>query len=122
MTTINLFRDARDAVELPAGQTIFTEGEPGDCLYVVVEGEVQITRAGKHVRTVGPGSLFGEMALIEHGPRSATATARTPCRVVSVNERRFNFLVQQTPFFAIQVMRIMSERLRSRDGSETEPA
>jgi len=122
MTTINLFRDARDAVEFAAGQTVFAEGTPGDCLYVVVEGEVEITLAGKHIRTVGPGSLFGEMALIEHGPRSATATARTPSRVVPVNERRFNFLVQQTPFFAIQVMRIMSERLRQRDDGATTPA
>ena len=117
MTTINLFREASDAVEFAAGQTIFEESQPGDCMYAVVEGEVAITQLGKLIRTVGPGNIFGEMALIEHGPRSATATARTACKLVSINERRFNFLVQQTPFFALQVMRIMSERLRARDAT-----
>ena len=115
MTTIQLFRDARDTVVFPAGQTIFVEGQPGDCLYAVVEGDVDITHDGKLIRTVEAGSIFGEMALIERGPRSATAIARTACKLVPVNERRFAFLVQQTPFFALQVMRIMSERLRQQD-------
>jgi CRP-like cAMP-binding protein len=115
MTTIQLFRDARDTVVFPAGQTIFVEGQPGDCLYVVIEGDVAITHNGKLIRTVEAGSIFGEMALIEHGPRSATAIARTACKLVPVNERRFTFPVQQTPFFALQVMRIMSERLRQQD-------
>lgn len=123
MTTINLFRDATDAIELAVGQIIFEEGQPGDCMYAVIEGEVAVTKAGKPIRVVGPGSIFGEMALIEHGPRSATATARTACKLVPINERRFNFLVQQTPFFALQVMRIMSERLRERDATPaTTPA
>ncbi len=111
-TTINLFRDAQDAVAYPAGHTIFMEGQPGDCMYAVVEGEVELTQAGRAIRIVGPGSVFGEMALIEHSHRSATATARTACKLVAIDERRFNFLVQQTPFFALQVMRILSERLR----------
>jgi CRP-like cAMP-binding protein len=115
MTTLNLFREARDAVEYPAGRAIFEEGQAGDCMYAVVEGEVEITQGGKHLRTVPAGSIFGEMALIEHGPRSATALAKTDCKLVAINERRFSFLVQQTPFFALQVMRIMSERLRKRE-------
>ena len=115
MTTITLFRDDPDAVAYPAGQTIFGEGEKATAMYAVVEGEVELRQDGELIRTVGPGSIFGEMALVEHAPRSATATTKTACKLVEVSERRFNFLVQQTPFFALQVMRIMSERLRERE-------
>lgn len=115
MTTLTLFRDARDAVTFESGKVIFSAGDPGATLYVVVEGEVEISIAGRIVRTIGAGGIFGEMALIERSPRSATATAKGPVRLVEIDERRFNFLVQQTPFFALQVMRIMSERLRGQD-------
>ena len=62
--------------------------------------------------TLGPGSLVGEMALIDAQVRSATATAKSACRLAPVTEKRFLFMVQQTPFFALQVMRILAERLR----------
>ncbi len=112
MTTINLFQHSQDAIPFKAGEDIFKEGDPGDVMYVVVEGEVEILLHGAVIDEWGPGSLFGEMALLEATPRSATARARTNVRVVPINEKRFLFLVQQTPFFALQVMRIMSERLR----------
>lgn len=64
------------------------------------------------LEVLGPGQIVGEMALVDHSPRSATAVARTSCKVVVVPEKRFLFLVQQTPFFALQVMRVMAERLR----------
>ena len=108
-----MFRNARDAVTFAPGQVVFAEGEPGDSMYVVIEGEVDISIGTRLVRTLGPGGVFGEMALVEHGPRSAMATARGVVRLVVIDERRFHFLVQQTPFFALQIMRIMSERLRA---------
>jgi CRP-like cAMP-binding protein len=64
------------------------------------------------METVGPGGILGEMALIENRDRSGAAIARTECKVVAIDEKRFQFLVQETPFFAIQVMRIMARRLR----------
>ncbi|HEU5100134.1 MAG TPA: Crp/Fnr family transcriptional regulator [Roseiflexaceae bacterium] len=64
----------------------------------------------------GPGGIVGEMALIDDRPRSATAVAATDCRLVPIDERRFTFLVQQTPMFALAVMRVMAERLRRRLG------
>lgn len=113
MTTLGLFRDSRDTSGFAPGQIIFQEGDPGQCMYVVVEGEVEISHAGRFLRRLGPGEIFGEMALIEHGPRSATATARAATKLAVIDERRFNFLIQQTPFFALQVMRVMAERLRA---------
>src|SRR5262249_870449 len=104
-----------DAIKFDAGQSIFKEGDVGDNMYVVVDGEVDLTVHGKPVETVKEGGILGEMALIEHKPRTASATARTNCSLVPVSEKRFLFLIQQTPFFAQFVMRVMAERLRRMD-------
>jgi CRP-like cAMP-binding protein len=111
-TTIDLFRNTDDYVKYEPGQTIFEEGQPGDVMYAIVSGEVEITTNGRLVDHVGPGGIIGEMALIDDSPRSGTARAATQCKLVPVNQKRFTFLVQQTPYFSIQVMRVMAERLR----------
>lgn len=115
MTTINMFQNSQDAVAFKAGETIFNEGDAGETVHVVVEGSVEIGHHGRIFEEIGVGGLFGEMALLDSTPRSATARARTDCRVVPINQKRFLFLVQQHPFFALQMMRIMSERLRRKD-------
>jgi len=112
---VSVFRFADDFEEFPAGQHIFTEGQAGDTMYVIKEGEVEVIVNGKVVDTLGPSGILGEMALIDKQPRSATAVAKTDCKLVSVNEQRFQRLVQQTPHFAIQVMRVMAQRLRHMD-------
>ena len=63
------------------------------------------------LETVGPGSVFGELALIDQKPRSATAVVTRDCRLVAVGERRFTTLVQQTPYFALEIMHILANRL-----------
>jgi len=115
--TITLFRNATDYESFSAGQVIFQEGQSGDTMYAVKEGEVDIVIHNKVVTTVGPDDIIGEMALIDTGPRSATAVARTDCKLVPISEKRFKFLVQQTPHFALQVMRVMAQRLRSMDAN-----
>ena len=112
---LHLVRFATDARSFAAGQMVFSEGEPGAVMYVVKEGEVDIRVRGKAVETVGPGGIIGEMALIDQQPRSATAVARTACQLVPINEERFQFLVQQTPYFALDVMRMVVQRLRKMD-------
>jgi CRP-like cAMP-binding protein len=115
MASINIFKNDRHFDMFLAGQVIFKEGEPGDLMYVVQEGEVDILVRGKLIETVGPGGVVGEMALIDNDARSATAIAKTDCRLVPLDETRFNLYVHQTPFFALQVMRVMSDRLRHMD-------
>ena len=110
-----LVRFAEDFRSFTTGETIFTEGEAGDCMYVVKEGEVDVVVRGTVVETLGEGSILGEMALIDKNPRSATVVARSDCKLVPINEARFKYLVQQTPFFAIEVMRVMACRLRRMD-------
>ena len=112
MTTLNLFRSATDVQSYTAGQTIFETGAPGDVMYVVQEGDVDIVLADEVIDTAGPGGIIGEMALISDKPRSASAVARTDCKLVPIDEKRFTFLVQQTPYFSIQVMRVIADRLR----------
>jgi CRP-like cAMP-binding protein len=111
-TMINLFRHATDTESFAAGQQIFRTGDVGDLMYALVEGEVDIIVGDRVVETVVAGGILGEMALVDGSPRAADAVARTDSRCVPIDERRFTFLVQQTPLFAIQVMRILAERIR----------
>lgn len=115
MAKTNLFRNVEDFETYTAGQTIFEQGQDGDLMYVVKEGEVELVVNGMVVETLDPGDMFGEMALIEKQSRSATARAKTDCQLVPINEKRFTLLVAQTPYFALTVMRTMSERLRRMD-------
>jgi CRP/FNR family transcriptional regulator, cyclic AMP receptor protein len=114
MSAIQLLRNEKDVIPYAAGQTIFKDGDPGDAMYVVLEGTVEIVHNGKWIEDVSDGSIFGEMALIDDQPRSASAIAKTDAQLARVNQQRFEFLVQYSPFFAIEVMRIMAKRLRQR--------
>ncbi len=111
-TTIHLFDKADNLESYSAGTTIFRAGDPRKFMYVVVEGEVDLYVNSALVETVQPGGIFGEMALIEEDVRVASAVARTDCKLAAVDENRFNFLIEQTPFFALKVMRILVRRLR----------
>jgi CRP-like cAMP-binding protein len=113
-TTIDLFKHTPDFRTVKAGEVVFNAGDKGDFMYVVQEGTVEIILNGQHIEDIGPGGIFGEMALIDSHPRSASAIAKTDAHIVPIDEKRFNFMVQQTPFFALHVMKITVERLRLR--------
>jgi CRP/FNR family transcriptional regulator, cyclic AMP receptor protein len=114
MSTFRMFLK-QESESFAKGDIIFRSGEPADRMYVVAEGEVEISIGDHVVEVLGPETIFGEMALVTKEPRSATARARTDCRVVEIPERRFLFLTQQTPHFALDVMRVIAQRLRHRD-------
>ena len=107
-----LFRQEKDAVELPPGQALFREGDAGSDMYVLLEGTMDIVIGDFVVESLWPGALIGEMALIDNSPRAATAVATTNCKLAKINQRRFHFLVQQTPFFASHVMKVLVDRVR----------
>jgi CRP/FNR family transcriptional regulator, cyclic AMP receptor protein len=94
------------------GQAIFAEGDPASEMYVVREGSVILKKADMVVETLGPGAIFGEMALLDSAPRSATAVAGPGCVVAVVDEETFGRLVKQVPGFALELMRLMAQRLR----------
>jgi CRP-like cAMP-binding protein len=94
------------------GELIFEEYDMASEMYVILEGEVELRIGSKTVETLGPGEPFGEMALIDQSPRTATAIARTACKLAVIPEKRFLFMVQTTPHFALQIMKVMADRLR----------
>jgi CRP/FNR family transcriptional regulator, cyclic AMP receptor protein len=111
----NIFEKDATPIPFTAGQIIFEEGQARDFMYVVKKGEVDIVIRGHVVETVGEDSFFGELALIDHAPRSATAIAKTDCELIKIDERQFLYLVQETPFFALIVMRTLAARIRRRN-------
>lgn len=111
----NIFEADTPPVQFAAGDVIFKEGDDGDLMYVVKEGEVELKVKHRLVEVVKADGFFGEMALIENGPRTATAVASVACVLIPINERRFEFMVHEVPNFALHVMRGLSRRLRSVD-------
>jgi CRP/FNR family transcriptional regulator, cyclic AMP receptor protein len=110
---LGLLGKEADVVTLAPGEVLFEKGEPGRFIYVVKSGDLQIIDGNYVYETVSVGGILGEMALVDAGPRSASVRAIKQSVVIPVDERRFLFMVQQTPFFAIRVMRVMSARLRA---------
>ncbi|HAW09592.1 MAG: cyclic nucleotide-binding domain-containing protein [Candidatus Dormibacteria bacterium] len=111
-TVWGLFHNATDTRKVSAGAVIFSEGDPGAEMYGIVDGEVELRGAGGLMERLGPREVFGEMALVDDSPRSATAVALTETTLATVDRRRFLFLVQETPMFALELMSVMADRLR----------
>lgn len=112
MNLLRLFENSDNLQAFPAGETIFAAGSTGELMYVLTSGEVELQLDGNVIDTLEPGSILGEMALIDSQVRSTTAIAKSDCQLAPVDEKRFLFMVEQTPFFALHVMRVLAERLR----------
>jgi len=115
MATLQLFRNAPEVIAVAAGKHIFRIGEAAKVMYLIIEGEVDLMLGDTVVETAGEGVFIGEMALIDDELRSASARARSDCRVFPIDEARFQSLVKETPFFALQVMKTLAHRLRKMD-------
>jgi CRP-like cAMP-binding protein len=95
-----------------AGDVIFHRGEAATELFVIKTGQVEIRLDNHLLDTLSELSIFGEMALIDGAPRSATAVAATDVTLVPVAEKQFLLMVGRTPYFALNVMRALVHRLR----------
>jgi CRP/FNR family cyclic AMP-dependent transcriptional regulator len=96
-----------------AGSVVFREGDEAKELFVIKSGQIRIQIGNRTVTELAADSIFGEMALIDSERRSATAIATTDVELVAVSEKQFLFLVSQTPYFALKVMRVLARRLRA---------
>jgi CRP/FNR family cyclic AMP-dependent transcriptional regulator len=96
----------------PLNKVIMKEGEGGVFMYVVVTGRVAITIKGKTVDVIGPGGVFGEMALVDQSPRAASAIAETDSELLSINRKDFLALVKGNPGFAVSLLKGLADRLR----------
>jgi CRP-like cAMP-binding protein len=109
----NLFKHDPSGAAHPAGAVLFNAGEQGHQMFVVQSGEVELTIEGEVVERLGPGGIFGEMALVDpQHVRAGTAVAVTDVMLVAIDERRFLYLCERSPFFPLEVMRAMAARLR----------
>ena len=110
---------ARGLAELqaPAGTVVVREGEPGDRFYVVAEGELDVSARGRELRTIGRGDGFGEIALLENVPRTATVTARTDTRLYALDKPSFLASVSSHPRAAGEAGRLVRERLPSKQAT-----
>ena len=95
------------------GEIIFREGDPATEIYVIKSGKVDVSSGNRQLATIGENGIFGEMALIDNAPRSATVVAETDCIVVPVGEKQFLFMTSETPYFALSLMRVLVGRLRA---------
>src|SRR5262245_49643624 len=101
-----------DEVDVPEGKVIVRQGDPGRECFVVKDGRARATIQGKLSEPLGPGSFFGEMSLLDQGPRSATVTAETDMHLLVLGSREFSSLVDEVPTVAVRMMRGLAERLR----------
>jgi CRP-like cAMP-binding protein len=104
---------AADELALPAGAVLMREGERGREFVVIIDGEVEVTKAGARLRTMGAGEFLGEIALVADVPRTATATALEPVRVLVLSDQAFQRLIRDTPSIASKVLAVLGERLHA---------
>lgn len=110
--TIKIFQRQPEQ-SFAAGEIIFEEGQEGHTMYGIVEGEVEMSLKGKVIETIKVGDVFGQGAIIDHDHlRASTARAKTDCKLAVLDREHFLFAVQETPLFALQVMKSYSERFR----------
>ncbi len=98
---------------LKAGETIFNQGDPATELYVIQSGRVGIHLGNRLLDTLEANEMFGEMSMVDHAPRSATAIATTDVRLVRLSKKQFLELIRRSPTFALDVMGVLARRLRA---------
>jgi CRP/FNR family transcriptional regulator, cyclic AMP receptor protein len=115
MNPADLFTHEENPVTLAAGETLFRAGDAADAMFVVLDGALNVLVGDKVVENSRRGAILGEMALVDDSPRGATVVAVEPCKLAKVDQRRFQWLIQQNPFFATHVMKELVDRIRSMD-------
>lgn len=90
---------------VPAGRSLFEEGDAGDTMYVLIHGTAEISSSEQGVERLGPGAIVGELSLVAPGPRPATVKARQDCEFLALDAGSFQDVIRENPAFALEVMR-----------------
>lgn len=101
-----------DEVEADAGQTLIDQDAFGQELLIIVDGAAEVIRDGRRLRTLGPGDVVGEIALLDGGPRTATVTTLEPTTVLSISKRAFDSVLDRVPGLPHELLRTLAVRLR----------
>jgi len=108
-----------DEIDVPDGYTLIREGTFGEQFIMIIEGHVRIERGGKTIRTMGPGEFLGEIALIDKGRTTATATTEGPATLFIVGHQAFHSLLDQSPSVRLDIMTALANRVRQLEPSDT---
>jgi CRP/FNR family transcriptional regulator, cyclic AMP receptor protein len=106
---------ASDEINLPAGRVLCEQGTIGREAFVIVDGEAEVKRNNRKVATLGPGSYVGELALLDHGPRTATVTTTSDVTVLVLGAREFSGLLDEVPSISHKLMKALAHRIRELD-------
>ncbi|MEA2434042.1 MAG: family transcriptional regulator, cyclic receptor protein [Actinomycetota bacterium] len=115
---LSLLAGIAEERDVAAGESIVRQGETGIGLEIVLEGDVRVEIDGETRRHLGPGAFFGEIALLDGGPRSATVIAETEVRLLAVPAWSFNATIKSEPSIAVTMLRELARRLRDRPASD----
>jgi len=115
MNFLDKFRDWKDIKEYPAGTVIYAEGDPAGLMYVVVEGEIEVTLHGESLGVEKEGGIFGEVAMVNSASRNATVTTLSRTRLAHLDRDQFRMLVSENAEFSFHVMAVLASRLRAVD-------
>ena len=108
----NFARSAGANVSYGTGSIVFHQGEPGQCMYIVQSGVIEMVIGDKVIETIGPNEALGFMSMIDEAPRSSTARVREPCELSVIDRRTFRFMVDEVPNFAHYIMGVLARRIR----------
>lgn len=100
------------SVTYAAGSIVFNKGDPGSCMYVVQSGEIEMVIGDKVIEVCGPNEAIGFMSMIDGAPRSSTARVKEACELSLIDQRKFRFMVDEVPNFALYIMGAMARRIR----------
>jgi CRP-like cAMP-binding protein len=106
---------AGDEITMPAGSLIVDQGQTGREAFIVLEGSVSVKRNGKKLGSFGPGTVVGELSLLDHGPRTATVTCDTDCQLLLLDQRHFMAVVDDVPALAHKLLASLAGRIRDLD-------
>lgn len=106
---------ASDEITMTAGTLIVDQGQTGREAFVILDGEVTVKRNGRKVATLGPGNIVGELSLLDHGPRTATAVCDTDCTLLVIDQRRFLSVLDEVPAISHKLLASLAARLRDMD-------
>ena len=108
-----------DDLDMPAGTVLCKEGSRGREFFVIIDGEAEVTRGGRHLATLGPGDFFGEIALLERVNRTATVTASTPLRFFVISDIAFKSVLDTDPTIEHKLLRALARRVLAASGDPT---
>jgi CRP-like cAMP-binding protein len=117
---LKTIRRASEEVTVPAGRVLVEEGTIGREFFLIVDGEATVSRNGQKVATLGPGQYFGELALLDRRPRSATVTSDTEMLLLVLGQRQFNGVLDAVPALSHKLLAAMATRLRESDQKAAE--